>query len=186
LRQDLATCQKLSAPACRIWPGTTDSEDTDADLWMRVAADLKQACRLANDAGIAITLERHGGTVTNSLWGCRRIIDEVDDENMWINYQIGTRIDEEIIAEEIRSLAPYILNVHATNHTHADGKRVWKRLEDGDVNWAALIDELAANGVDDAIVEVEFARRGVEEISNQETEAEVAADIAFLKRCMQD
>ena len=43
LKQDMAICKALNAPACRIWPGTADSEDTDADLWMRVIADLKEA-----------------------------------------------------------------------------------------------------------------------------------------------
>ncbi|HCU38523.1 MAG TPA: hypothetical protein DGT21_24820 [Armatimonadetes bacterium] len=184
LTRDLKVTGGLCAPACRIWPGVADSEDTGADGWARVVADLKEACRIAADMGLLITLERHGGTVTNTLWGCRRIIDEVDDPALWINYQIGTRIDEETLAEEVRSLAPYILNVHATNHTFTDGQRVWMRLADGDVDWAGLIAELQANGVDDAVVEVEFARRGTGEISLEETETELAADIEFLKQCM--
>lgn len=184
LTRDLEVTVGLCAPACRIWPGIADSEDTSAECWARVTADLREACRLAADMGLLITLERHGGTVTNTLWGCRRIIDEVDDPALWINYQVGTSIGEETIAEEIRSLAPYILNVHATNHTDVDGQRVWKRLAEGDVNWASVVSELQANGVDDAVVEVEFARRGTEEIPLEQTEAEVAADIEFLKQCM--
>ena len=185
LTTDLKVTATLRAPACRIWPGTADSEDTPPEAWARITADLKEACRIAADMGLLITLERHGGTVTNSLWGCRRVIDEVDDASLWINYQIGVRGDEDTIAEEIRSLAPYILNVHATNHTFDDdGQRVWMSLAEGDVDWAALIAELDANAIDDAFVEVEFARRGTGEISIEETEAAVAEDIAVLKQRM--
>ena len=63
-------------------------------------------------------------------------------------------------------------------------QRVWKRLAEGEVGWASLIAELQANGVDDAVVEVEFARRGTGETSLEETETELKADIEFLKQCM--
>ncbi len=185
VKADLAIAGTLGAPAIRMWAGPANSEECDLEQWQATIADLKQGCALAADAGLLITLERHGGTVTNTLWGCQRTLDEVDSPALIINYQVGTATDTATLAEEIRILAPHILNTHATNHRMTDGTRFSTRLEDGEMDWAAIIASLKAAG-NDGFVEIEFVRRGTEEISLEETEAEVAADIAFLKKCMAD
>jgi sugar phosphate isomerase/epimerase len=185
LKADLAIAENLGSPAIRMWAGRANSEECDIQQWEATIADLKAGCAMATDAGLLITLERHGGTVTNTLWGCQRTLDEVDSPALKINYQVGTATDTATLAEEIRILGPHILNTHATNHRMVDGVRFSTRLEDGDMDWAEIIENLKAAG-NDGFVEIEFARRGTEEISLEQTEAEVAADIAFLKKCMAD
>lgn len=185
VKADLAIAQTLGAPAIRMWAGPANSEECDIAQWEATIADLKEGCALVADAGLLITLERHGGTVTNTLWGCQRCLDEVDSPALRINYQVGAANATATLAEEIRILGPHILNCHATNSRMTDGTRLSTRLEDGDADWAAIIESLKSVG-NDGFVEIEFARRGTEEISLEETEAEVAADIAFLKKCMAD
>jgi len=178
----LAITARLGAPAFRMWAGPGDSQLLTADQWAATVADLQQACAMAADAGLLVTLERHGGTATNTIWGSRRVIEEVDSPALYVNYQVYDP-SPDTIAEEIRILGPHILNCHATNAKHAGGARVMTRLADGDTDWAALIRHLQAAG-NDGFVEIEFVRRGTEEISFEETESELAADVAFLKQCM--
>ncbi len=182
MKQALAITEKLGSPACRTWAGPGNSEDLDAEQWAATMADLKEACAMAADMSLLITLERHGGTATNTVWGCQRVIDEVDSPALKINYQVADTYTN-IIAEEIRILSPHILNCHATNSRQTTEARTMTRLADGDIDWAILIGNLKAAG-NDGFVEVEFGRRGNEEISLEETESELAADIAFLKECM--
>ncbi len=182
INADLKVTAALSAPAMRIWAGAKDSEVTSLEEWNEVISDVKEACAIAADIGLIITLERHPNTVTNSVWGCQRLLDEVGSPALRVNYQV-IDTDAETIAEEIRILAPHILNTHATNARTVDGKRFSTELSDGDTNWASLIDALKANG-NDGFVEIEFVRRGFEEISLEETAIEMAKDIAFLKECM--
>ena len=179
----LAATEAIGAPACRMWAGPADSEVLDAHQWEAVIADLQHACAVASDKGLLITLERHGNTPTNSLWGCQRVLDEVASTALRINYQV-MRTQSDRVAEEIRILAPHILNTHATNARSSDGGRSMTALADGDVDWTALVAALAWNG-NDGFVEVEFVRRGTEEISLEKTERELAADVAFLRRVME-
>ena len=182
LQADLQVTAALNAPAMRIWAGAADSEVADADHWARVIDAIRLACQTAADLGLLITLERHQNTVTNSLWGCQRVIDELDHPALRINYQV-IPTDPEVIDEEIRILSPHILNTHATNARHSGGQREASPLADGDTDWARLIQALRTAGTD-GFVEIEFVRRGTEEISLEETETELAADLAFLKGCM--
>jgi len=182
IKQELAITAELGAVACRLWAGPGDSEVLDADQWAATMADLKEACAMAADMSVLITLERHSGTANNTIWGCQRVIDEVDSPALKINYQVANTCTD-TITEEIRILGPHILNCHATNSRQTTEARVMTRLADGDIDWAGLIENLRAAG-NDGFVEVEFVRRGDDEISLEETESELAADVAFLKECM--
>jgi len=182
MKQALAITEKLGSPACRTWAGPGDSEVLEADQWATTVADLKEACAMAADMSLLITLERHNGTANNTIWGCQRVIDEVDSPSLKINYQVANTCAD-TITEEIRILGPHILNCHATNSRQTTEARIMTRLADGDIDWASLIENLKAAS-NDGFVEVEFVRRGNEEISLEETEGELAADVAFLKQCM--
>ncbi len=182
MQQALAITAGLGAEACRTWAGPGDSQVLDAEQWAATVADLKEACTMASDMGLLITLERHGGTATNTLWGCQRVIDEVDSPALKINYQVANT-GTDTIAEEIRILGPHILNCHATNSRQVEGTRFMTRLADGDIDWASLIENLKAAG-NDGFIEIEFVRRGTEQISLEQTESELAADLAFLKECI--
>jgi len=92
-------------------PGRRTPEECDIQQWEATIADLKEGCALAADARLLITLERHGGTVTNTLWGCQRTLDEVDSPALKINYQVGTVNDTATLAEEIRILGARISSI---------------------------------------------------------------------------
>lgn len=181
LSADLAVASRLDAPACRIWAGPADSETLEGGQWAHLVDDLRDAGQLAADHGLLLTMERHGGTATNTLWGCLRVFEEVASPALRLNYQVR-ETDAEIIAAEIRSLGPHILNVHAMNWCTGEGTRVSVRLADGEVDWRELVNALKQAGCD-GCTEIEFVRRGAGEISLAETERELAADVAFLHEC---
>jgi len=176
---DLNVTRALGARACRIWAGTTDSELAPPTHWQKVVADLRTACAAAAAAGLLVTLERHQNTVTNSLWGCQRVLDEVGSPALRLNYQ-ATAPDTRRIREEIRVLAPHILNCHATNQRQGAAPRTGAALAAGDIDWNAVILALQAGGMD-GFIEVEFVRREKEPLTLEQIEAELAADVAFLK-----
>jgi sugar phosphate isomerase/epimerase len=179
LAADLAVTDRLGAPAMRIWVGSQDSEDTTIEQWNGLMTDLREACEIATRQGIIITLERHAHTVTNTLWGTQRVIDEVAHDALKINFQTASPLTARI-AEEIRILQPHILNVHAQNSTNTEQGREGRSLADGDVDWAATLEALQAVGWD-GFVEIEFVRRGTEELPLDELENELNKDIAFIR-----
>jgi len=182
LRADLAVASGLGAPACRVWAGPANAEELSQEQWSSVVGDLSAACRLAAEQGILLTMERHGGTATNSLWGCVRVFQEVAEPALRINYQVGDT-DTARIAEEIRVLGPVVLNVHAMNWRQVGPQRECTRLSDGAIDWRALVHALREAG-NDGFIEIEFVRRGAGELSLGETERELAVDVAYLKECI--
>ena len=181
-KAELAVTAGLKAPACRMWAGPADSEVMTAPQWKATVADLKTACAMAAEAGLSVTLERHGGTATNTLWGCQRVIDEVSHPALRINYQFMDPAARRI-AEEVRLLGRHILNTHATNLRLVGNVQQATRLAEGDVDWALAIRNLQAVG-NDGFIEVEFARRGAADLPLPQLESELAADVAFLKQSM--
>lgn len=181
LAADLAVTQRLNSPAMRIWVGSQDSEDTTIEQWENLITDLREACEIAARQDILLTLERHSNTVTNTLWGCQRVIDEVAHNALKINYQTASPLTARI-AEEIRILQPHILNVHAQNATNTEQGREGRSLEDGDVDWAATLEALEAVGWD-GFVEIEFVRRGTEPLDLDELEEALEEDINFVRDC---
>jgi sugar phosphate isomerase/epimerase len=182
ISRSLDITEALGAPACRIWAGPEDAEKLTAEQWSLTITDLKSACTQAAERGLLVTLERHNGNATNSLWGCFRVLEEVDSPALRINFQT-MRQDSEVIAEEIRALGPHILNSHATNANYTEEGRFPTRLGEGEVDWASLISELKRSG-NQGFIEIEFVQRGKQELSLEETESELAADVAFLKSCI--
>jgi len=179
LKRSLDVTHALGAKACRLWAGNADAEILDEAGWERVQVDLRTACNLAEEKGLLITLERHGHTVTNRLWGCVRLLEEVDHPALRINFQIKST-EPETIAEEIRVLGPHILNTHAINYDASSPGRTMSPLSRGVVDWRHLVQCLRAAG-NDGYVEVEFVNRETNPLPLEELEEELAQDIAFLK-----
>jgi len=178
LEDSLDIAQGLGAGAVRLWAGSADADVLDGPGWKQVQSDLRTACKLAEEKGLLVTLERHGNTATNALWGCTRLLEEVDHPALRINFQIqGT--EPETIAEEIRVLGPHILNTHAINYADLPSGRTMSPLAHGKVDWTHLIQCLHAAG-NDGFVEVEFVNRQTNPLPLEELEEELARDIAFL------
>jgi sugar phosphate isomerase/epimerase len=73
----LATARALGAPRVRVWAGDTGSADTpDRGPVVRALADLVHR---ADDLGLQIGTESHGGTLTDTTRSTQRLLADVDD-----------------------------------------------------------------------------------------------------------
>jgi sugar phosphate isomerase/epimerase len=136
-RQVLETAVKLEAPVIRVWAGTKASSDADDKYRERVAWCSKKIAELAEPAGINISFEYHGGTLTDTLESALALYDRIHHKNIRSYWQPRTALSPEENKKELESVLPLLSNIHVFHwtlddhgntlrHPLADGKEVWK------------------------------------------------------------
>lgn len=112
IADELRIADELGATLIRVWAGTEEYQERTTDHWDRVVDDLRTLSRRAAERGIAVTVEKHDGTLTNRREGARRLVEAVDSDNCGLNYQPLFFYSAEELEAEARELAPYVNNVH--------------------------------------------------------------------------
>ncbi|MDB5327011.1 MAG: sugar phosphate isomerase [Phycisphaerales bacterium] len=147
----LASAVALGAPTIRIWAGHLGSEAADEAHVANVVADIARVCDLAAANGLTITLEYHGGTLTDSLESTLSLLNATDRPNLLSGWQPRNGASPETGSAEIRQLRPWLGNIHvfqwwptgADRHPLAEGADRWKAFfetiaEDGQERFALL------------------------------------------------
>lgn len=117
LPHEVTVADRLGADLIRVWAGDEEYGDHDPAHFDRVAADLREVAERAADVGVGVTVEKHPGTLTNTLNGAREVLDAVDRSNCGLNYQPGFSVPADTIAREVEALGP------RTNHCHLQAVR---------------------------------------------------------------
>ena len=175
----LAAATAYGAPLLRVWAGPVADDRADEALWARTLADFRT---LLDQCGeLVLSIERHPHTLTESLAGTVRLLDELPDPRLTINFQYAEGCDTAATVREIRRLWPRITNVHAQSFRKG---RAWS-LAGGELDYGVLLGTLRALGYQ-GFVEVEFVwvegREG--EASPAVWSAALAADYRYLTDCL--
>lgn len=175
----LAATEGFGAPLLRVWAGERSDESAEESDWQRCLADFRTLLARCGDRVIAV--ERHGRTLTESAAGTDRLLAELSDPRLQLNYQYrhGTATAE--VVAEIGRYGPRIANVHAQSHRAG---QPWE-LATGELDYAAILRALAAEGYDGA-VEIEFVRHEGEQrdLTPEQHTAALAADVACLREAV--
>ena len=150
---ELEAARQLGAPNIRIWAGKKGSADeTDR----RTVADSIRVCADAcADAGMTLSLELHGGTLTDNPDSALRLMDETAHENLHLYWQPNQHRDLPYNLDCLHRLLPHITNVHVF---HWAGKEKFP-LQEGESVWRQYIDILAGSGRDHGLL-MEFVADG--------------------------
>ena len=132
----LDTAVELGAPTIRVWAGGAGSDTVEEEGRWKIIQDLRRIADLATRAMVSVSLEFHGGTLTDTNESASKLMVEVDHANVLINWQPH---NGEETAECVRGLAevlPRVGNVHvfhwwptsAERHPLADGTARWAKF----------------------------------------------------------
>jgi sugar phosphate isomerase/epimerase len=170
--RELALADELGVDRIRVWLGTCDYEDrTDAD-WERAVADLQRITDAAARRGLAVTVETHGGSLTNRPEGARRAIEAVEGP-CGLNWQPLFDKPADALPDEARDLAPLTNNVHV-QAVPERGSSDRCPLDEAYFDVGACLAALRDGGFD-GLVAVEF-------VADDRPFAEaIAADLAVLR-----
>lgn len=112
VESELEVAAQLGASLIRVWAGTQEYHDRTDEHWEQVVSDLIDLADRAAAYDLAVTVEKHEGTLTNDGDGARRLIESVGRDNCRLNWQPLFGLSEDKILAEARDLAPISNNVH--------------------------------------------------------------------------
>jgi sugar phosphate isomerase/epimerase len=171
--RELAIADRLGADVIRVWAGEQEYEDCEPAHWDRVVADLERLGTAAGERGLAVTVERHSGSVTNATAGARELIEQVDAPAVGLNWQPLFEHDAGTVVADARELAPLANNVHV-QAVPAPGEHDRCALADAYFDVAAVVEAFEETGFD-GFLEIEFVTEAAP------YGAALAADVAFLR-----
>jgi sugar phosphate isomerase/epimerase len=130
IRTWLGYYQTLGAPLMRIFAGEAPKETSVSQAREWVVACISECLPAAEEAGVRLALENHGGVVADPE-GVLEILGAVDSPWLAANLDTGNFHGEDPYADLAR-VAPYAANVHAKISVSAAGKPAepadWDRL----------------------------------------------------------
>ena len=83
----VAAAVRLGASVFKIFPGSIGSAQVDEAVWRRSVERIRRLARRTGEAGLALTLETHGGTLCDTLEGTRRLLDQLPDDGVGLCFQ---------------------------------------------------------------------------------------------------
>ena len=140
----LKSTAALGAPTIRIWAGQLGSTAADAAHVAAVVADITRVCDLAAAKGLTITLEYHGGTLTDTLETTISLLQAVNRPNLLSGWQPRNGASAEEGSAEIRRLRPWLGNIHVFQWWPTGAER--HPLADGADRWKAYLETIAEDG----------------------------------------
>jgi len=140
----LDSAVELGAPTIRVWAGGKGSVDSSPLERREIIEDALRIAEKAARAGITISLEYHGGTLTDTRDSVRSLLDELANPNIQFYWQPPVGESTEKCSERLIDVLPRMRNVHVFHWwpTHLDRLP----LKAGEADWRVYIDIIRKSG----------------------------------------
>jgi sugar phosphate isomerase/epimerase len=130
----LETAKALGTNRVRIWAGKIASSHICKDSRQKYVLEAKRIADLAAKYNIELCFEYHRGSLTDCAVSAKKLIQEIDRNNVFLYWQPNPEIGEVEKLEEIATLLGYIKTIHCfywtgihTRHLLQEGRQNWDR-----------------------------------------------------------
>ena len=172
MEEALTAARAFGTNQVRVWAGRCGSAEADDAAWRQAIEGLCVFSERAEDEDLTLSVEMHGGRLTDTVDGCMRLIEGVANDALRMNYQpLSNETAEEAIGNAHR-IAPYVAAVHAQNFVET-GESRRSLIREGIIDYAAILQIFRQSGFD-GFVEVEFVRE-------EDPIGSLRADAAYLR-----
>jgi len=134
-KEGLDIAHELGAPCLRVFGGHVPEGYTETEATKWVIESLKSCVDYAQNNGVVIALENHGG-ITSKADNVIRIVEGVGSSWLRVNLDLGNY--RESIYEEIAKTVAYAVHIHAkvsvAGGVKIDYQRIKEILESGGYN----------------------------------------------------
>jgi sugar phosphate isomerase/epimerase len=151
----LETAAALGAGNIRIWAGEKGSKESNEAQRGRVVDDIRAAATLAEISGITVSLERHGGTLTDTPSSGLQLFHELNHGNVRAYWQPAVDLSHEAALAELRTLMPWLSSVHVFRWVPGGAERL--SLSEGLDDWREYLATIKASPRQHAAL-LEFVR----------------------------
>ena len=156
VEKGLEIARELGSPCLRIFGGYVPEGYTVADATEWVVQALGSCTSIAEDRGVVIAMENHGG-ITARADNVAKIVEEVGSPWVRINLDLGNY--RESTYEEIAKTLPYAVHLHAKVSVAGGGKLDYQKVK-------AILEKGGYNGfLSIEYEEKEDSKRGVPEFA---------------------
>jgi len=172
---ELDAAEALDADLIRIWAGESEFGEYDEAEWEVAVEDLRHLSARADERGLGVTVEKHGGTLTNRAAGARQLIEDVGADNCGINWQPTFDLTAPEVLADLEALLPTVNNVHLQAVPEPSGS--WPErcpLSEAYFDVGAVVEALESAGFS-GYYEIEFVT------PREPYEDAVAADLEYLR-----
>lgn len=170
----LETALELNAGTIRIWAGAKGSLEADNGYRLQVAEDIFKCADLALKNNVAVALEYHGNTLTDSLNSTVELIKQVSHKNMHVYWQPPVNSVQEKNLEDIDILLPHISNIHIFQWAEyermplSDGEDAWDkylgRINDGERQRYAMLEFVKDDSPEQFLRDAAVLKRIIEKL----------------------
>jgi len=126
----LDTALALGAPRIRVWAGTRGTEASDPTHRAQVTRRLRDAADAAEDSGVALALEYHRNTLTDTLESTLALLEEVDRANVGVYWQPNVDQSADDAVRHLEALLPWLRGVHCFSWWPFDSRLPLEARED--------------------------------------------------------
>ena len=108
----LETAVHLQAPAIRVWAGAKGSVEAGHQDREKVNNDARKIADMAKTYDIAINIEYHGGTLTDTIGSAQQLMTDIDHPNVFLYWQpaVGETVKNRV--HSISTLYKWLSHVH--------------------------------------------------------------------------
>jgi len=108
----LDTAKELGTSMIRVWSGAKGSAEADGDYRKQVADELRRIGDISEKQDVAVSLEFHGGSLTDTAESALDLIKSVNHPNVWLYWQPPLGLSSEKCVAGIETLRDRISNLH--------------------------------------------------------------------------
>ena len=160
----LETAIKLKAPTIRVWAGKQRSADADVEYRSHVVQESRRIADMAKAAGITISYEFHGGTLTDTNVSALKLLKVVSHNNIKTYWQPIGGATFEYCLEGLKGIVPWLSNIHVFQWKANYGRQL---LAEGRDIWKHYLKVAAGSGRDHFAL-IEFVKDGAPEVFLQD------------------
>jgi sugar phosphate isomerase/epimerase len=128
----------LQAPTIRVWAGRRASGKADEAYRQDVIQDARRFCRLAQDHGVRICLEYHGGTLTDCIASTVSLLKDLKEPNLDTLWQPPNGQTDDHCLDSLHSVLDRLSNVHVF-HWGPSGSKDRRSLKEGRERWKRFL-----------------------------------------------
>ncbi len=149
----LSTAVALGAPSIRVWAGQQGSDVVDQAYFERVCADTNRIADLAQERGVRIVFEFHGGTISDRAEAAAKFFGAVPHPNVSSLWQPLSSLNFDERAKSLHVVLPRLAHVHVFHWL--PGEQIDRRpLEEGMEDWRGWFETMSkARRRPDALLE---------------------------------
>jgi sugar phosphate isomerase/epimerase len=154
----LETAAALGAPEIRVWAGNRGTFESDDGHFETVVAESLRLADQAQNAGIVMAFEFHGGTINDTYAASRRLLAAAAHPAIRTYWQPPIQIPENESLAGLRSILPHVRDVHVFHWTTGENSGLVRHpLSRGAAFWSRVLQILRSTGRPHAAM-LEFVR----------------------------